>query len=128
MGEAFQLCLATRMRNRYATEWNRMAIVTINKKQFENEIGKLSEDMQHKIAMFGTTLENFDDKEIELEIFPNRPDLLSMQNYIQAFKAFLGKSHKQKEYKLNKPTNTKNNFRKKNRSYDPCSGGLPINF
>ena len=47
--------------------WN----LKIPRKEFEKDIGKLTKEMQMKIALFGTTLESFDDNEIELEIFPN---------------------------------------------------------
>jgi hypothetical protein len=58
-----------------------MAIVTFNKKEFEKEIGKLSESMQDKIAMFGTPFERLTKDEIHLEVFPNRPDLLSYHGF-----------------------------------------------
>jgi len=80
-----------------------MANIKIPRKLFEKEIGKLDDKMQNKIAMFGTTLEGFNDNEMELEIFPNRPDLLSYQGFKRSFLAFLGKKTGLKEYKLNKP-------------------------
>ena len=80
-----------------------MALITLNRKTFEKEIGKLDEKMQERIAMFGTPLEKFDDNEIEIEIFPNRPDLLSYQGFKRSFLAFLGKKTGLKEYKINKP-------------------------
>lgn len=80
-----------------------MAIIKLNKKLFEKEIGNLDSKMQNKIAMFGTTLEDFNNDEIELEIFPNRPDMLSYQGFKRAFLAFLGKKTGLKIYKLNKP-------------------------
>ncbi len=80
-----------------------MANITFPRKQFEKEIGKLDEKMQNKIAMFGTPLEKFNDSEIEIEVFPNRPDLLSYQGFKRSFLAFLGKKTGLKEYKLNKP-------------------------
>jgi len=80
-----------------------MASVTFPRKQFEKEIGKLDEKMQNKISMFGTPLEKFDNTEIEIEVFPNRPDLLSYHGFKRAFLAFLGKQKGLKEYKLNKP-------------------------
>ncbi len=80
-----------------------MAVVKIPKKLFEKEIGKLDEKMKHKIAMFGTPLESIDDNEIELEIFPDRPDLLSYQGFKRGFLAFLGKKTGLKKYKINKP-------------------------
>jgi phenylalanyl-tRNA synthetase beta chain len=80
-----------------------MANIKIPRKLFEKEIGKLDEKMQNKIALFGTTLESFNDEEIELEIFPNRPDLLSYQGFKRGFLGFLGKKTGLKEYKINKP-------------------------
>lgn len=80
-----------------------MAIVTLNKNQFEKEVGKFDEKMQEKISLFGTPLESFDEKEIQIEVFPNRPDLLSYQGFKRSFLAFLGKKTGLKEYKINKP-------------------------
>lgn len=80
-----------------------MANVKFNKKIFEKEIGKLDEKMQNKIAMFGTTLENIGEEEIEIEIFANRPDLLPYHGFKRAFLGFLGKTKGLKEYKVNKP-------------------------
>lgn len=80
-----------------------MANIKIPRKSFEKEIGTLDEKMQNRIAMFGTPLESFNDEEIELEIFPNRPDMLSYQGFKRAFLAFLGKKTGLKKYKVHKP-------------------------
>lgn len=80
-----------------------MANITFNRKIFEKEIGKLDEKMQEKISMFGTPLETFDDEKIEIEVFANRPDLLSYQGFKRCFLAFLGKKPGMKKYELNKP-------------------------
>jgi len=80
-----------------------MAIVTFNKKQFEKEIGKLNDKMQERIIMFGTPIERIDNEELQLEIFPNRPDLLSYQGFKRSFSRFLGKKKGLKEYKVNRP-------------------------
>ncbi len=80
-----------------------MAIITFSRKEFEKDIGKLDEKMQNQIAMLGTTLEKFNAEEIEIEVFPNRPDLLSYHGFKRALLAFLGKKKGLKEYKLNKP-------------------------
>ena len=80
-----------------------MANVKFNRKTFEKEIGKLNEKMQDRIAMFGTPLESFNDEELEVEIFPNRPDLLSYQGFKRSFLAFLGKKTGLKKYKVNLP-------------------------
>lgn len=109
-----------------------MANIKIPRSEFEREIGKLDESMQNKIALFGTTLESFDDQEIELEIFPNRPDLLSYQGFKRSFLAFLGKSTGIKQYKLNKP---EKNYSvkidpsvKKVRPYTACAIVKNLNF
>jgi len=80
-----------------------MANIKFSRKLFEKEIGKLNKEMQNNIALFGTTLESFNENEIELEIFPDRPDLLSYHGFKRGFLAFLGKKTGLKEYKLNKP-------------------------
>jgi len=79
-----------------------MATISFNKKIFEREIGKLDEKMQEKIALFGTPIENIDDKEVEIEVYPNRPDLLSYYGFKRSFLHFLGKREKT-EYKIFNP-------------------------
>lgn len=80
-----------------------MTILTIPRKQFEKEIGKLNEQMQEKIAMFGTPIEAINEEKVDIEIFPNRPDLLSYQNYKNAFFSFQGKNTGLRNIKVNKP-------------------------
>jgi phenylalanyl-tRNA synthetase beta chain len=102
-----------------------MANAVFNKKIFEKEIGKLDEKMQNKIAMFGTPLEKFDNNEVEIEVFPNRPDLLSYHGFKRAFLAFLRKETGLKEYKVNKPeknyTVTIDSSLKEIRPYTACA-------
>tara|TARA_Y100000310_G_scaffold345693_1_gene468388 strand:- start:32108 stop:33724 length:1617 start_codon:yes stop_codon:yes gene_type:complete len=78
-----------------------MTILTIPKKQFEKDIGKLNEVMEKKIAMFGTPIDGERDTEVDIELFPNRPDLISYQNFKNAFLTYLGK--KSFKIKINKP-------------------------
>src|SRR3989344_2566380 len=80
-----------------------MANVKINKKLFEKEIGKLDEKMQDKISLMGTPIYSLNEDEVEIEIYPNRPDLLSYQGFKRAFLAFLGKEKGLKEYKTSSP-------------------------
>jgi len=79
-----------------------MAIVKFNRKEFEKYC-KITKEIEEKISLFGTPLESINKEEIELEIFPNRPDLYSLQGYLRNFLAFLGKKPGLKEYKVNKP-------------------------
>src|SRR6056297_299288 len=110
-----------------------MANIKFSRKLFEKEIGKLDEKMQNKIALFGTTLESFNDEEIELEIFPNRPDLLSYSGFKRSFLCFLEKQKGIKKYKINSP---KENYKvkvdssvKEVRPYTACAivKGLKLN-
>jgi phenylalanyl-tRNA synthetase beta chain len=110
-----------------------MSNVTFSRKLFEKEIGKLDEKMQNKIAMFGAQLEKFDDNEIEVEIFANRPDLLSYHGFKRAFLSYLGKQTGLREYKVNKPeknyTVTIDSSLKEIRPYTACAiiKGLKFN-
>src|SRR3989344_3011569 len=79
-----------------------MTILTLNRKKLEQEIGKIDEKMQEKITMFGTPIEEVTDNEVSVEVFPNRPDLLSFQGFARALTTFLKKPGMQ-TYKTEKP-------------------------
>ena len=79
-----------------------MTILTLNKQQLEKAIGKIDEKMQDKISMFGTPIEEVTEDEVSVEVFPNRPDLLSFQGFVRALVCFLKKPGL-KKYKPNKP-------------------------
>jgi len=80
-----------------------MTILTLNKKQLESTIGKIDETMENKISMFGTPVEEITETEISVEVFPNRPDLLSFQGFTRAILVFLNKKPGLKTYKVQKP-------------------------
>src|SRR3990167_4588649 len=79
-----------------------MTILTLDRKKLEREIGKVDDKMKNKISMFGTPVENVTENEISVEVFPNRPDLLSFQGFTRAFLSYLGKKNPP-EYKTEKP-------------------------
>ena len=79
-----------------------MANVKFPRSEIEKEL-KLNKINIEKISLLGTPLEYIDDNEIEIEIFPNRPDMLSMQGWLRAFKTFIGKEKGLKKYKVNSP-------------------------
>ncbi|MFA5174261.1 MAG: phenylalanine--tRNA ligase subunit beta [Candidatus Pacearchaeota archaeon] len=79
-----------------------MTILTLNKKELEKEIGKITSEIENKITMFGTPVEEISESEISVEVFPNRPDLLSFQGFARALSCFL-KKPEIKKYKLEKP-------------------------
>ena len=69
-----------------------MPSVTLNKEVFEKLVGKKLplEKLKDRISMLGTDLEKIEGNEIEVEIFPNRPDMLSEQGFARAFSSFIG--------------------------------------
>ncbi len=79
-----------------------MTNVRFARKEIEKEI-KLTDEVIEKISLFGTPLESISDELIEIEVFPNRPDLISLQGFLRSFKSFLGMQAGLKEYNLNKP-------------------------
>ena len=79
-----------------------MTILTLNKKELEKKIGKLDDEVKNKITMFGTPIDGEDSDNIMIEVFPNRPDLLSFRGFLRSFNAFCGKDVKNK-YNVEKP-------------------------
>ncbi|MBT3405866.1 phenylalanine--tRNA ligase subunit beta [Candidatus Woesearchaeota archaeon] len=79
-----------------------MPSIVLNKKVFEELIGKKLplEELQDRISMLGTDLDRVEGNEIHVEVFPNRPDMLSEQGFARAFSAFIGSKTGLREYKL----------------------------
>jgi len=69
-----------------------MPTITLNKEVFEQLVGKKLplEQLKDRISMLGTDLEKIEANEIEVEVFPNRPDMLSEQGFARAFSSFIG--------------------------------------
>ncbi|NOZ80313.1 MAG: phenylalanine--tRNA ligase subunit beta [DPANN group archaeon] len=69
-----------------------MPTVTLNRKEFEKLVGKAlpTEELKDRLAYLGTDLDEVTDKDITVEIFPNRPDMLSEQGLARAFSSFIG--------------------------------------
>ena len=78
-----------------------MPTVTLNRAVFEKLAGKklTEEKLKDRIALIGTDLESMDEKEIHVEVFPNRPDMLSEQGFGRAFKTFIGAAKGLHEFK-----------------------------
>lgn len=68
-----------------------MTILTLDRKELEKRIGKITPELEKKITDFGTPVEELTDEYLEVEVFPNRPDLLSLENFARAINQFNGK-------------------------------------
>lgn len=81
-----------------------MPTITLNKKVFEKLVGKKMplEQLKERISFLGTDLEKIEGDEIIVEIFPNRPDMLSEQGFARAFSSFIGKRLGLKKYSAKK--------------------------
>ncbi len=81
-----------------------MPTITLNKEVFEKLVGKklALDKLKDRISMLGTDLESIEGNEINVEIFPNRPDLLSEQGFARAFSSFIGVKTGLREYKVEK--------------------------
>ena len=85
-----------------------MPTVTLNKTVFEELVGKTLplDELKDRISMLGTDLEGIEGDEIEVEIFPNRPDLLSEQGFARAFSSFIGVKTGLRKYDVKKSGET----------------------
>ena len=81
-----------------------MPTITLNRKVVEELTGKKLplDKLKDRISMLGTDLESINDKEIVVEIFPNRPDLLSEQGFARALSSFINVKTGLREYKTKK--------------------------
>ena len=81
-----------------------MPTITLNKREFEKLVGKKLqlEKLKNRISYLGTDLEDIKTNEINLEIFPNRPDLLSEQGFARAFSSFIGVKTGLRKYSVKK--------------------------
>ncbi|MBI4155266.1 phenylalanine--tRNA ligase subunit beta [Candidatus Woesearchaeota archaeon] len=70
-----------------------MPKITINKNTLMKLVGKkfTDKELEEKIPMLGVDMESIEGNDLIVEVFPNRPDLLSDQGFARAFKAFIGK-------------------------------------
>jgi phenylalanyl-tRNA synthetase beta chain len=77
-----------------------MPTINVNKKRVLDLAGlKITDQaLREKIPYLGTDLEEVNEKEIIVEIFPNRPDLLSEEGFARAFSSFMEKKIGLKKY------------------------------
>ena len=75
--------------------------VTFDKKKVKEIIGEIDDDiLADRISMIGTDLEEINEKEIIVEIFPNRMDMLSLEGFSFAIKNFIGRGKGYEDIKV----------------------------
>ncbi len=74
----------------------------MNRKELEKRVGKIDDKLEKKITDMGTPVEEMTEDSVEVEVFPNRPDLLSLENFARALNQFNGKG-KVAKFKVNSP-------------------------
>lgn len=100
-----------------------MPKVEFSTKEVRNLLGKESTPetetkyLRERIPMLGVDVESMDDEKIVLEIFPNRPDMLSVEGFSRALSAFIGIKPGMKRYNV-----TENNINENNINENKTSG------
>jgi len=87
-------------------------------------------ELKERIPMIGVDMERIDDEKIIVEIFPNRPDLLSVEGFARALKGFLGVETGLVEYKVHDSnvSVTADSSVNKIRSYIACAVVKNVKF
>lgn len=78
-----------------------MPVITFKYKDLEDlgiDIGK--DELIDTLPMMASDIEDFDDEEIKVEFFPNRPDNLSVEGVARSFKGFIGQETGLPEYEV----------------------------
>lgn len=80
-----------------------MPTVNFDKNEFLTLLGKTVDDktLSDRISMIGTDLETVN-PEIIVEVFPDRPDMLSIEGFTSALKSFMGIEKGPINFKVNK--------------------------
>ena len=80
-----------------------MAVVNLRKSEVKKIIGnKKDEEIDHTLSMLSATVERIINDDVEVEIAPNRPDMLSEQGVLRALRSFTGKKKGLAEIEINK--------------------------
>lgn len=75
-----------------------MPVITVNYKDLEKLSGLDRKTVLDNISMIGAEVERVEEETADLEFFPNRPDLYSVEGVARAIRAFMGITPGLKEY------------------------------
>jgi len=81
-----------------------MSAITVNKNELLKLVGKKLPDkeLEHKLSMMGAPVDALLEREVQVDIAPNRPDWLSAQGLGRSLSSFLGVRTGLREYKVAK--------------------------
>ncbi|RUM34147.1 MAG: phenylalanine--tRNA ligase subunit beta [Archaeoglobus sp.] len=77
-----------------------MPVVTLHWEELERLVGADRETILAKLPMIGCDIERVDEEHIDVEFFPNRPDLYSVEGVARALRGFLGIETGYKHYEV----------------------------
>lgn len=80
-----------------------MPVITVDSKDLETLSGIGRQKIIDNVSMIGAEVERVEEETIDIEFFPNRPDLYSVEGVSRAMKAFLGIAPGLKKYTVNPP-------------------------
>ncbi|MDP7207255.1 MAG: phenylalanine--tRNA ligase beta subunit-related protein, partial [Candidatus Bathyarchaeota archaeon] len=77
-----------------------MPVITVNMKDLQELLGKkvTTVELKDRLPMMGTGWDGETDEGFNLEVFPNRPDLLSLEGLARAYSTFTGLKRGLKRY------------------------------
>jgi len=78
-----------------------MAVITLPYHYLERLTGVDRELIISRLPMLGSDIERIEDDHVDVEFFPNRPDLFSVEGVARALRGFLGKETGLPEYRVN---------------------------
>ena len=78
-----------------------MPVITFKYQDLKNlGIDMEKDELIDTLPMMSSDIEDFDDEEIKVEFFPNRPDNLSVEGVARSFKGFIGQEIGLPDYKV----------------------------
>lgn len=80
-----------------------MPVITVDSKDLETLSGIDRQKIIDNVSMIGAEVERVEEETIDIEFFPNRPDLYSVEGVSRAMKAFFGTAPGLRKYTVKPP-------------------------
>lgn len=98
-----------------------MPVITVDSKDLETLSGIDRQKIIDNVSMIGAEVERVEEETIDIEFFPNRPDLYSVEGVSRAMKAFFGITPGLRKY-IVEPAQTKITIKKEVKEVRPVLG------